>query len=98
MLVLASAGASHCEFGSLNTPLDPRSSAGKHLSRVLQNYRQLFHVSVEDELKRLAHDRDAALNRMVLASDSDEALLHRFVFFAFRIFGFFVFVSELDLF
>ncbi|XP_023513957.1 UV-B-induced protein At3g17800, chloroplastic-like [Cucurbita pepo subsp. pepo] len=77
LLVLASAGASHCEFGSLNTPLDPRSSAGKHLSRVLQNYRQLFHVSVEDELKRLAHDRDAALNRMVLASDSDEALLHR---------------------
>lgn len=61
----------------MNTPLDPSSSVGKHLSRVLQNYRQLFHVSVEDELKRLAHERDAAVDRMLLAADSDEALLHR---------------------
>lgn len=80
LVVLASTGASHCEFGSLNTPLDPKSSVGKHLSRVLQNYRHLFHVSVEDELKRLADDRHAALHRMLLAADSDEALLHRFVF------------------
>ncbi|KAL0561706.1 hypothetical protein IC582_002147 [Cucumis melo] len=77
LVVLASTGASHCEFGSLNTPLDPKSSVGKHLSRVLQNYRHLFHVSVEDELKRLADDRHAALHRMLLAADSDEALLHR---------------------
>lgn len=79
MVVLAGAGASHCEFGSLNTPLEPRSSVGKHLSRVLQNYRQLFHVSVEDELKRLGDERDAAVDRMALAGASDEALLHRFV-------------------
>ncbi|KGN44628.1 UV-B-induced protein At3g17800, chloroplastic [Cucumis sativus] len=76
-LVLASTGASHCEFGSLNTPLDPKSSVGKHLSRVLQNYRHLFHVSVEDELKLLADHRDAALHRMLISAHSDEALLHR---------------------
>ena len=80
LAVLASAGSSHCEFGSFNTPLNPRSSVGKHLTRVLQNYRQLFHVSVQDELKRLADRRDAAVDRMLLAAGSDEALLHRFVF------------------
>ncbi|XP_023549053.1 UV-B-induced protein At3g17800, chloroplastic-like [Cucurbita pepo subsp. pepo] len=77
LAVLASAGSSHCEFGSFNTPLNPRSSVGKHLTRVLQNYRQLFHVSVQDELKRLADRRDAAVDRMLLAAGSDEALLHR---------------------
>lgn len=77
--VKARAGASHCEFSSLNSPLEPRSLVGKFLSGVLQNHRQLFHVAVEEELKLLADDRDAALARMLLCSDSDETLLHRFV-------------------
>ncbi|KAI4356337.1 hypothetical protein L6164_000367 [Bauhinia variegata] len=75
--VKASAGASHCEFGSLNSPLEPRSPVGKFLSGVLQNHRQLFHVAVGEELKLLSDDRDAAMARMLLNSDSDEALLHR---------------------
>lgn len=64
---------------SLNSPLEPRSLVGKFLSGVLQNHRQLFHVAVGEELKLLADDRDAAHARLILASDSDESLLHRFV-------------------
>ncbi|XVF81245.1 hypothetical protein PTKIN_Ptkin15bG0140200 [Pterospermum kingtungense] len=73
----ASAGASHCDFSSLNTPLEPTSAPGKFLSGVLQNQRQFFHFAAADELKRLAGDRDAAVSRMFLSSDSDEACLHR---------------------
>ncbi|XP_057451526.1 UV-B-induced protein At3g17800, chloroplastic-like [Lotus japonicus] len=62
---------------SLNSPLEPRSLVGKFLSGVLQNHRQLFHVAVGEELKLLADDRDAAHARLILASDSDESLLHR---------------------
>jgi Fe2+ transport system protein B len=79
-LIKASTGASsHCESSSLNTPLLPRTQVGKFLSGVLQNHRNLFHVAVQEELKLLADDRDAANSRMLLASESDEALLHRFV-------------------
>ncbi|TKY68680.1 cell division control protein 48 [Spatholobus suberectus] len=75
--IRASAGASHCEFSSLNSPLEPRSMVGKFLGGVLQNHPQLFHVAVGEELKLLAEDRDAAHARMVLGSATDEALLHR---------------------
>ncbi|KAG4951557.1 hypothetical protein JHK84_044919 [Glycine max] len=75
--IRASAGASPCEFSSLNSPLEPRSMVGKFLSAVLQNHPQMFHVAVGEELKLLAEDRDAAHARMVLGSASDEALLHR---------------------
>lgn len=100
--VIASAGASshhHCESSSssnsnsnssssLNSPLEQRSQAGKFLSSVLQNHRQLFHVAVTEELKLLADDRNAAVSRMLLSSHSDEASLHRFLSF-FLIFLFF---------
>lgn len=72
-----SGGRRHCEFGSLNAPLEPRSPVGKFLSGVLQNRRQLFHVVTKEELKMLSDDRDSAVARMVLSQDSDEALLHR---------------------
>lgn len=88
-LIKASAGASsHCESSSLNTPLLPRTQVGKFLSGVLQNHRNLFHVAVQEELKLLADDRDAANSRMLLASESDEALLHRFVSMPFYFFLF----------
>lgn len=45
---------------------------------MLQNQRQEFHVSVVEELKQLANDRDAAVSRMVLSVGSDEASLHRY--------------------
>ncbi|CAL5195460.1 unnamed protein product [Lathyrus oleraceus] len=76
-VIKASAGASHCQFSSLNSPLLPQSTVGKFLSGVLQNHRNLFHVAVQEELKLLADDRDAAVSRMILSSDSDQALLHR---------------------
>ncbi|PNX79057.1 hypothetical protein L195_g035040, partial [Trifolium pratense] len=76
LIVKASAGASHCEYSSLNSPLLPRSQVGKFLSGVFQNHRSLFHVAVQEELKLLSDDRDAAVSRMILASDSDQALLH----------------------
>lgn len=78
-MIKASGGASHCEFSSLNSPLEPRSLVGKFLSGVFQNHRQLFHVAVQEELKLLSDDRQAALSRMLLASNSDQALLHRFL-------------------
>jgi hypothetical protein len=81
LIIKASAGASHCEYSSLNSPLLPRSQVGKFLSGVLQNHRSLFHVAVQEELKLLSDDRDAAVSRMILASHSDQALLHRFLFF-----------------
>ena len=96
--VIASAGASHhCESSSssnsnsnssLNSPLEQRSQAGKFLSSVLQNHRQLFHVAVTEELKLLADDRNAAVSRMLLSSHSDEASLHRFRFLTFFFFNF----------
>ncbi|RDY04544.1 UV-B-induced protein, chloroplastic, partial [Mucuna pruriens] len=76
-LTRASGGARPCEFSSLNSPLEPRSMVGKFLSGVLQNHPQLFHVAVGEELKLLAEDRDGAHARMLLASASDQALLHR---------------------
>jgi len=85
VIVVARAGSSsHCEpssssSSSLNTPLELRSAAGKFLSGVFQNQKQLFHVAVADELKLLADDRDSALSRMVRSSGSDEASLHRSV-------------------
>ncbi|XP_044503586.1 UV-B-induced protein At3g17800, chloroplastic-like [Mangifera indica] len=77
--VVVTAGPSHCEFSSspLNTPIELNSAAGKFLSSVLQNQRQFFSVAVSDELKQLADDRDAAVNRMFLSIGSDEASLHR---------------------
>ncbi|KAG5017793.1 hypothetical protein JHK85_023929 [Glycine max] len=77
MRVRASAGRRHCEFSSQNAPLEPRSLAGKFLSGVLQNRRQLFHVLAKEELKMLSDDRDSAIARMRLSHHSDEALLHR---------------------
>lgn len=81
VIVVARAGSSQCEpsSSSLNTPLELRSGAGKFLSGVFQNQRQLFHVAVADELKLLSDDRDGAVSRMFLSSGSDEASLHRFV-------------------
>lgn len=75
--VRASGGRRHCEFSSLNAPLEPRSLVGKFLSGVLQNRRQLFHVVTKEELKLLSDDRDSAVARMLISHHSDEALLHR---------------------
>lgn len=77
---MASAGASHCGFNSLNTnsPLQVQTLEGKNLSGVLQNHRQFFHISVKDELRLLSDDREEALARMTLSAGSDESLLHRF--------------------
>ncbi|KAK4270179.1 hypothetical protein QN277_023253 [Acacia crassicarpa] len=76
-VVKASAGANHCEFSSLNSPLEPKSHVGRFLSGVLLNHRQMFHVAVSEELKLLVDDRDAAVARMALTAGSDEDLLHR---------------------
>lgn len=88
--VVVTAGPSHCEFSSspLNTPIELNSAAGKFLSSVLQNQRQFFSVAVSDELKQLADDRDAAVNRMFLSIGSDEASLHRYYVFCSCVWSF----------
>lgn len=77
--VKASAGPSHCEFSSLNSPLEPRSQVGKFLTGVLQNHPQLFHVVAKKELQHLSDDRDAAVARMLISQGSDEDTLHRYL-------------------
>ncbi|PON59342.1 hypothetical protein TorRG33x02_288260 [Trema orientale] len=77
LTVIAGAGPSHCQFSSLNSPLEPRTPTGKDLIGVLQNHPQLFHLAVADELKQLADDRDDVLNRMILTAGSPDACLHR---------------------
>ncbi|XP_027335382.1 UV-B-induced protein At3g17800, chloroplastic-like [Abrus precatorius] len=77
MRVRASGGRRHCDFSSINAPLEPKSLVGKFLSGVFQNHRQLFHVVAKEELKLLSDDRDSAVARMLLTHHSDEALLHR---------------------
>uniref|UniRef100_A0A2P2JMK1 Uncharacterized protein n=2 Tax=Rhizophora mucronata TaxID=61149 RepID=A0A2P2JMK1_RHIMU len=82
-VVVAKAGSSHCDASnsssrfSLNTPLEPRSVAGKYLSSVFQNQKQFFHAAAADELKLLANERDEAISRMFLSAGSDEASLHK---------------------
>ncbi|GLT42250.1 hypothetical protein SLA2020_162630 [Shorea laevis] len=76
-VVVASAGASHCDFGSLNAPLEPRSASGKYLGGVLQNRRQLFQLAVSDELKQLADDREGASCQVLPTHDPDLACLYR---------------------
>ncbi|KAI8014747.1 UV-B-induced protein [Camellia lanceoleosa] len=74
---LIAVASADCEFSSLNTPLEPKSFAGKFLSRVLQNDLDYFHVAVGKQLEQLAADRDEAVARMNLSLASDEAALHR---------------------
>ncbi|CAM8982939.1 unnamed protein product [Rhodiola kirilowii] len=70
--------ASRCELGSsLNTPLEPRSGAGRYLGGVLQNDRKLFDAAVVKELRRLSDDREAAVARKVASEGSHEASLYR---------------------
>lgn len=66
---------------SLNTPVEPKSAAGKFLSGLLLNDTEEFQFAVGKQLQRLADDRDDAIRRLDLSSSSDEACLHRFVFF-----------------
>lgn len=75
--IVASAEASHCDYGSLNAPLEPRSASGRYLSGVLQNRRQLFQLAVSDELKQLAECREGASCRVSMTPDSDLDYLYR---------------------
>ncbi|KAE9592126.1 hypothetical protein Lal_00013048 [Lupinus albus] len=75
--IKGSAGPSHCEFSSLNSPLASRTLVGKFLNGVMLNHPQLFHVVVKEELKLLSDDRDDAFARMLVSHGSDENMLHR---------------------
>lgn len=85
-LVLASNGvgsSSSSEYGGeyrrgLNTPLQPRSAAGRLLSSVLLNDPEYFPQVVQKQLEQLVVDRYDALGRMNFSSASDEACLHRY--------------------
>ncbi|KAM7270046.1 hypothetical protein ACFE04_029260 [Oxalis oulophora] len=66
------------KFGNcLNTPLTPKSVAGKTLTTVLFNKRHHFNDAVDFHLNKLLDDRHQAFHRMLLSSHSDEASLHR---------------------
>ncbi|CAK9140896.1 unnamed protein product [Ilex paraguariensis] len=73
----AEASRSQCDYSGLNTPLQPKSPAGKFLSSVLLNDRGYFHVAVAEQLEQLVADSHEALTRMNLSLGSDEACLHR---------------------
>lgn len=78
VLIASSISSSHCEFSSLNTPLEPKSPAGKYLSGVLQNDRKNFHYAVAKQLEQLVSDRDEALARASFSFGTTDACLYRF--------------------
>ncbi|XP_042488066.1 uncharacterized protein LOC122068257 [Macadamia integrifolia] len=73
----ASAESSHCGYKTVVWPLEPRSSAGKFLSIVLQNQRFLFDLAVTEQLNESAFDRDGAISRKQHSEGSPESCLHR---------------------
>ncbi|XP_068665745.1 UV-B-induced protein At3g17800, chloroplastic [Aristolochia californica] len=75
-VTVASAEFSKCEFRSVPTPLEPRSSAGKFLSSILKNHRHLFPFAVSEQLEALAADRDGAVARLENSMGSTESSLH----------------------
>lgn len=76
-MVASSNNNSQCDFTSLNTPLELKSSSGKFLSRVLQNDRKNFHHAVAGQLDHLVSERDEALARFSLSLGSSDASLYR---------------------
>ncbi|CAA2936491.1 Hypothetical predicted protein [Olea europaea subsp. europaea] len=66
-----------CEFGGLNTPLEPKTAAGRFLCGVLLNDREYFHAAVRNQLEQLVADRDEAVARAEFSLGSDIASLHR---------------------
>ncbi|KAL3517845.1 hypothetical protein ACH5RR_020434 [Cinchona calisaya] len=65
------------EYRGLNTPVQPRTPAGRLLSTVLLNDPEYFPQVVHKQLEQLMVDRFEALARMNLSSASDAAILHR---------------------
>ncbi|GAB2214650.1 hypothetical protein Droror1_Dr00019010 [Drosera rotundifolia] len=61
----------------LNSPLEPKSPAGKSLCRVLLDEPRSFEDAVDEFLDRLVEDRDGAIARMKMSLGSDDAALHR---------------------
>ncbi|CAI9107354.1 OLC1v1006685C1 [Oldenlandia corymbosa var. corymbosa] len=76
LAVVAATNYSDCG-GGLNTPVQPKSVAGKLLGSVLQNDPEYFPQVVKKQLEQLVVDRHEALARINLSSASDEACLHR---------------------
>ncbi|XP_051131963.1 UV-B-induced protein At3g17800, chloroplastic-like [Andrographis paniculata] len=74
--VVAAVGVK-CELGGWTAPLEPRSSAGRHLSGMLLDDRDAFRAAARAELERLAVQTDGAVARLQLSRGSDEAPLHR---------------------
>ncbi|KAI3667908.1 hypothetical protein L6452_42978 [Arctium lappa] len=72
-----SGGGGYCEFSSLNTPIQPRTPAGRFLSSVLLNERKSFHAAVAEALEKVAVELDEACARRSVSVDSSEACLHR---------------------
>ncbi|XP_043722504.1 UV-B-induced protein At3g17800, chloroplastic-like [Telopea speciosissima] len=77
-IAAASAESSHCGYRSVvDWPLEPKSSAGKFLSIVLQNQRFLFDLAVTEQLSELALERDGAIARKQHSEGSLESCLHK---------------------
>ncbi|KAG8371697.1 hypothetical protein BUALT_Bualt13G0115200 [Buddleja alternifolia] len=73
----SSSSTSKCEYGGLNTPLEPKSPSGRFLSGVVLDDRDNFQVAARKELERLSAQRDESVARLQLSIGSDEACLHR---------------------
>lgn len=97
LIEAASAESSHCGFRSVDKPLEPRSSAGKFLTGILQNQCHLFHAAVAEQLNVLAADRDAAIARKEHNLGSAESCLHRSVLIFFFILSFQIYATLLEM-
>lgn len=61
-------------------PLMPTTDTGRLLSEYLQKDKALFYEFMEKELEKLECMRKEALLRCVYSVETDEVILHRFVF------------------
>ncbi|XXG41479.1 hypothetical protein AAC387_Pa01g1928 [Persea americana] len=75
-VTFASADCSKCYSRSVETPLEPRSSAGKFLSGILKNHPHIFNVAAAEQLEELAAERNGAFARREQSLGSTESCLH----------------------
>lgn len=78
-VTVASADSSKCDFRSVETPLEPRSSAGKFLSGILKNHPHIFNVAAAEQLEELAAERNGAFVRREQSLGSTDSYLHGLV-------------------
>lgn len=75
--VCARADANQEKISSHNAPLDFESPIGQFLSQILKNHPHLLPAAIDQQLERLAADRDAASQHEQPSTSSTDLVLYR---------------------